>query len=278
MKIGILHPGEMGASVAATLKSGGNEVLWASTGRSPATRARAEQLGLTDAGSLENLCRECPAIVSVCPPEFADSVANQVLASGFKGAFLDLNAISPDRVQRMQARMAAAGVTLIDGGIIGIATMKPGNTVIYLSGEGAREAAGYFGPGPLVAEVMDGPVGQASALKMCFAGFSKGTSALLCAVLGAAEQLGVRDTLERQWQRNGSPNPTATLPTVARKAWRFAPEMHEIAATLASAGIPPEFHQAAAEIFSRMSGFKDNKPDYGEIVRALAPAAISETK
>jgi hypothetical protein len=118
--------------------------------------------------------------------------------------------------------------------------------------------------------VIDGGIGKASALKMCFAGYSKGTSALLCAVLAAAEQMGVRTLLERQWARTaGSPaNPGKTITSVAPKAWRFAPEMMEIADTLEAAGLPPEFHRGAAAIYLALASFKDKQPDIEEILRA----------
>jgi 3-hydroxyisobutyrate dehydrogenase-like beta-hydroxyacid dehydrogenase len=225
------------------------------------------------------MCEVCRVIVSICPPEFADEVADEVLASGFRGLFIDANAISPDRVKRMASRLREGGITLVDGGIVGLATMKTGTTWMQLSGESAAEAASYFGSGPLQVEVIAGGIGQASALKMCFAGFNKGSTALLAAVLGAAEQLGVRGDLERQWQRmEGSPaKAVVKLSTAAPKAWRWVPEMREIAATLESAGMPPDFHEGAATIYSRLAGFKDSgKPDYETILQALS--AIPEVK
>ncbi len=205
-RIGILHPGEMGSAVAASVQNGGNEVYWASEGRSGHTRQRAAELGLVDVFTVAALCEVCSAIFSVCPPEFADAVADQVRGLSFRGLYVDANAVSPERVRCMDARMRGSGITLVDGSIIGIATRVAGSTWIYFSGESAAEAASCFGAdfgsgAPIQAEVIDGGIGKASALKMCFAGYSKGTSALLCAVLAAAEQMGVRALLERQWDR-----------------------------------------------------------------------------
>src|SRR5262245_2954284 len=118
-RIGFLHPGEMGVSIAASAQNSGNEVYWASEGRSPATRIRAEKLGLRDAGTLANLCATCAIVVSVCPPHAAESVAEQVIASGFRGHYLDANAISPQRVTKIGQAMAEAGAVFVDGGIIG---------------------------------------------------------------------------------------------------------------------------------------------------------------
>jgi 3-hydroxyisobutyrate dehydrogenase-like beta-hydroxyacid dehydrogenase len=270
-RIGILHPGEMGSAVAASMQSGENQVYWASEGRSSHTRERATELGLVDVFTVAALCEVCPAIFSVCPPEFADAVADQVLGCAFRGLYVDANAISPERVRCIGTRMRGSGITFVDGSIIGIATRVPGSTWIYFSGESAAEAAACFGVGPIQAEVIAGGIGKASALKMCFAGYSKGTSALLCAVLAAAEQLDVRALLERQWTRTGgSPsNPAKTAASVAPKAWRFAPEMNEIAATFEAAGLPPEFHRAAAGIYSALASFKDSQPDVDEVLRAL---------
>lgn len=278
-RIGIIHPGQMGSVVAASMQSGGHEIYWASEGRSRQTRERASDLRLIDAITISRLGHICSMIVSVCPPEFADDVADQVLQCSFRGLFVDANAISPERVRRMSGRMG--GITFVDACIIGPATRNPGQTWIYFSGENAPEAAGFFGPGPLQATIIYGDIGAASALKMCFAAYSKGASALLCAALAAAEQLGVRELLEKQWTLAGgaAANPVPKMVTqIAPKAWRFAPEMREIAATFESARLPGGFHAAAAEIYSRLAEFRDAPaPNVDEVVRALVGTASAVT-
>jgi 3-hydroxyisobutyrate dehydrogenase-like beta-hydroxyacid dehydrogenase len=257
-RIGILHPGEMGSAVAATIRNSGYEVCWVAEGRSHLTRARAESAGLTDAVSLANLCRTCPVIVSVCPPEFADSVATELLAQGFRGTYLDANAISPANKKRMAERMQSSGVQFVDGGIIGLPPKAPAQTWMYLSGEQADQVACCFTAGPMECEVIGKEAGKASALKMCYAAQNKGSIALLTAVLGAANHLGVLDDLKRQWTRMNPALPTeGHILRAAPKAWRWAPEMREIAATLDSAGMPPEFHQAATKIFEMLREFKN---------------------
>jgi 3-hydroxyisobutyrate dehydrogenase-like beta-hydroxyacid dehydrogenase len=265
-RIGILHPGQMGSAVAASMRNGGNEVYWASEGRSQNTRERASELGLIDAMTVANMCETCSAIVSVCPPEFADAVADQVRSLSFRGLFVDANAISPERVKRM-----AHGMKFVDAGIIGL----PPAPWVYFSGAVAAEAAALFDAGPIKTEVIAGEIGKASALKMCFAGYNKGTSALLCAILALADQLEVRELLEEQWKRMpGSPaNPAKTVASVAPKAWRFAPEMQEIAATFEAAGLPPGFHQAAARIYADLAAFKDKSATADDVARALVRAA-----
>jgi len=257
-RIGILHPGEMGSAVAATVRNSGYEVCWVAEGRSHLTRARAESAGLTDAVSLTNLSRTCPVIVSVCPPEFADSVATEVLSQGFRGTYLDANAISPANKKRMAERMQSSGVQFVDGGIIGLPPKARTQTWMYLSGEQADQIACCFTAGPMECEVIGKEPGKASSLKMCYAAQNKGSIALLTAVMGAANHLGILDDLKRQWTRMGPALATeGHILRAAPKAWRWAPEMREIAATLDSAGMPPEFHLAAAKIFEMLREFKN---------------------
>lgn len=257
-RVGILHPGEMGSAVAATIRNSGHEVWWASENRSHLTRARAESAGLTDAGTLANLCQTCPVIVSVCPPEFAQNMADLVLAHGFRGTYLDANAISPAHKQQIAARMRARGIQFVDGGIIGLPPKARGQTWLYLSGEHADQAACCFTAGPMECEVIGSEAGKASALKMCFAAQSKGSIALLIAVMGAADHTGVLDDLRRQWTRMSPALPSeGHILRAAPKAWRWAPEMQEIATTFDAAGMPAEFHQAAAEIFQKLREFKN---------------------
>lgn len=258
MNIGILHPGDMGISVAATMQNTGHTVHWASEGRSAQTRARAEKHGLLDAGSIEQMIALCPAIVSVCPPDSAEAVANEVYALGFRGMYVDANAIAPQRAERMG--QALAGVNFVDGGIIGGPAWKTNSTWLYLSGPGAEEAAGLFAAGPLETQVIGDEIGKASALKMCFAAYSKGTTALLSAVLASAEALNVRAELEQQWGSEFAADAARKTQQVTQKAWRFVGEMDEIASTFEAAGVPGGFHRAAGELYARMAGFKGASP------------------
>ncbi len=273
-RIGILHPGEMGSAVAATVRNSGHEVCWVSEGRSHLTRARAESAGLTDAGTLAQLCETCSVIISVCPPEFAADLAGQVLAHQFHGTYLDANAISPAHKKQIAVRMQARGVHFVDGGIIGLAPKARGQTWLYLSGDHAADLACCFEAGPLETEIIGTEVGKASALKMCFAGHSKGSIALLIEVMGAADRLGVLEDLKRQWTRM-SPALASEghILRAAPKAWRWTPEMHEIAATFDAVGMPPEFHRAAAKIYDMLREFKNADPaSIEEVLKKLRSA------
>jgi 3-hydroxyisobutyrate dehydrogenase-like beta-hydroxyacid dehydrogenase len=260
--------------VAATIQNSGNAVYWASERRSVQTRERAEKHGLIDAGSLQNVCDICTVIVSVCPPDAAEALASEVLAAGFRGLYIDANAIAPMRAERIGQMMGEAGASFVDGGIIGGPAWKPNSTFLYLSGAEAEKAAGYFSAGPLETRVIGNAVGKASALKMCFAAYTKGTTALLSAVLATAEALNVRPELEQQWSNNGSnfaEQSRNSVRQVTAKAWRFSGEMEEIAATFAQAGLPETFHLAAADVYRRMAEFKGaaETPSLDAVLAAL---------
>lgn len=262
-KIGILHPGEMGISIAASAINSGHDVFWASENRSENTSARAEKHGLVDLKSLAELSKTCEIIICICPPHAAETVAKQVIEHRFKGFYVDANAISPENAIKIGLMLQTENIHFIDGGIIGGPAWEPKSTWLYLSGEYASQIAGCFANGPLEAKIISDAIGKASALKMCYAAYSKGTTALLCAVLGTAESLGVREELYQQWDMDEAGfsdqiNRRATR--VTAKAWRFEGEMRGIAETFQAAGIPGGFHEAAAEIYHRISGFKDTKP------------------
>jgi 3-hydroxyisobutyrate dehydrogenase-like beta-hydroxyacid dehydrogenase len=264
----------MGISLAATARNSEHAVYWVSQGRSAKTHARAREHELLDAGSLERLGKICSVIVSVCPPHAAEDVARQVLDSGYRGLYLDANAISPERAERIGQTLTSGGIEFVDGGIIGGPAWEPNRTWLYLSGPAAKQVAACFSAGPLETSVIGERIGKASALKACYAAYTKGTSALLCAILATAETLGVRSELEHQWSRGGSDFATQTQSRVRRvtaKAWRFAGEMEEISTAFAAAGLPGDFHAAAADIYRRIAHFKDadETPPLEAVLEAL---------
>src|SRR5262249_55908418 len=144
MRIGILHPGEMGISIAASAKNSGCDVYWVSEGRSAATRERAAKIGLIDAHTLDAMCETCPIVMSVCPPHSAESLAASVLRVGFRGVFIEANAIAPQRTIEIGEALTHGGITFVDGGIIGLPAWKPHSTCLYLSGPRASEVAACF--------------------------------------------------------------------------------------------------------------------------------------
>jgi 3-hydroxyisobutyrate dehydrogenase-like beta-hydroxyacid dehydrogenase len=273
-KVGVLHPGNMGISVAASAQKSGNAIYWVSKGRSPQTRARAERHNLLDARDLDTLCSSCSIIFSVCPPDAAEEVAQQVAARAFRGLYVDANAISPQRVKRIGHALEASGATFVDGGIIGGPAWEPGRTWLHLAGPDADVAASCFSDGPFETNVLQGDIGAASALKMCYAAYTKGTTALLCAILAAAERLGVRCELQDQWSRDNSglaEQAPERARRVTEKAWRFVGEMEEISSTFATAGLPGGFHAAAADVYRHLAQFKlaTELPSLGSVLSAI---------
>src|SRR5262245_24664814 len=132
--VGLLHPGEMGSVVGEGLRSGGARVVWASTGRSEASRRRAAAAALEDLGSLSALVSASDVIFSVCPPGSAIDVAHLVAAERFRGVYVDANAVAPETVRRVGEIIGAPGAELVDGGIIGPPPRVAGTTRLYLAG------------------------------------------------------------------------------------------------------------------------------------------------
>jgi 3-hydroxyisobutyrate dehydrogenase-like beta-hydroxyacid dehydrogenase len=258
--LGLLHPGDMGAFLGAVARQNGHVVHWASEDRSPATRARAERAGLQDARTLPALCAACDVVLSVVPPHAAEAVARAVAGYGFQGMYIDANAIAPQRSQLMAEALEEAGITYVDGAILGGPAWESGQTDLYLSGPRALSAAELLDNHRLAVRVLGPAVGQASGLKMCYAAYTKGTTALLGAILAAAEALDVKAPLLEQWSQDDPEFAAKSMQRVRRgalKAWRFSAEMDEIAATFRAAGLPDGFHAAAADVYRRLAGFKD---------------------
>jgi 3-hydroxyisobutyrate dehydrogenase-like beta-hydroxyacid dehydrogenase len=253
--IGLLHPGEMGAAVGAVLSEQGERVVWASAGRSSETRTRAEEAGLEDAGSVEELVRGSDVILSICPPHAALEVAAAV--AGFRGVFVDANAIAPATAREVAAVIAAGGGDTVDGGIVGPPPRASGTTRLYLSGTEAESVAGLFSGSAVDARALSGEVGTASALKMAYAAWTKGTAALLLAVGELARVEGVETTLREEWQLSLPELPERSqraARSAQAKGWRWVGEMEEIAASFDAAGLPDGFHRAAAEVFRTSAG------------------------
>lgn len=275
--LGLLHPGEMGATVGAAARSAGSRVLWASERRGDATRARAADAELEDVGSLEALVGAAEVVISVCPPHAASDVARAVAACGFGGLYVDANAIAPATSRSIGAIVEAGGAEFVDGGIIGPPARRPGSTRLYLSGSSAARVAALFKGSALAAIPLDGQVGAASALKLAFASWTKGSSALLMAVRALAIREGVDQALLEEWKTSIPDLPARSEGVVrgtARKAWRFVGEMEEIADAFRDAGLPDGFHRAAAELYARLADYAEpgEPPSVEEVAGALAGA------
>ena len=262
--IGLLNPGEMGAAVGQCLTGRGLEVLWASDGRSAETADRAKAAGLADAGQARELAAQASVILSVCPPHAALDVAWAV--HGFTGVYVDANAIAPGTARRVGELIAAGGGRYVDGGIIGSPPTTPGAARLYLSSDdepAARAVHDLFTGTALEPRLLTGAATAASAVKMAYAAWTKGSSALLLGARALARADGVEDALLAEWALS-QPRLTGQVERAARaavtKGWRWIGEMEEIAHSMADAGLPDGFHQAAAEIYRRSPRLPRSEP------------------
>src|SRR5438309_11744044 len=247
--VALFHPGEMGAAIGACLRGRGLRVVWASAGRSAATRSRAKAAGLEDLGALERALGVAAIVLSGCPPHGALALAREVAGHGFRGVYIDANAISPATVRTIGRVVEAAEATFVDGGIIGPPPIRGVSSRIYLSGGPARDIAAGFAGSNLEAIPLDSAAGAASALKVCYAAWTKGTTALLAAIRALARQEGVEAALLDEWKRSQPDvsRRSEAVTAAARKAWRWIGEMEEIAASFRAAGLPEGFPLAAAQ-------------------------------
>lgn len=259
--VGLLHPGAMGASLGAALRRAGRDVVVALDDRSAPSRRRAGAAGLRDVGSLRAVAGAAEVVITICPPAAAEAVAAAVMNAGFSGIYVDANAVSPATARRLAARAEAGGASFVDGDVIGGPVGPGSGTALYLSGVKAGVVAAAFAPGdPHVVVLGEDPT-LASTLKMCYAAWTKGTSALLLAIAAVARRNGVEEELRAEWARS-QPDLEARLDGAARttapKAWRFEGEMDEIAATFTAAGLPGGFGSAAAQVYRSIARFKDD--------------------
>jgi 3-hydroxyisobutyrate dehydrogenase-like beta-hydroxyacid dehydrogenase len=167
----------------------------------------------------------------------------------------------------------------VDGGIVGPPARAGRRSILYLSGEKAEEVAKLFEGSALEPSVVGRQLGQASALKMAFAAWTKGSTALLIAVRALARSEGVNEGLLDAWSRlmpELTQRSEQAALGAAPKAWRWSGEMREIAETFETAGLPGGFHLSAAELYARMEAFKSEPPTLDAVIKALLPSP-SET-
>jgi 3-hydroxyisobutyrate dehydrogenase-like beta-hydroxyacid dehydrogenase len=277
--IGIVGVGAMGAGIGGSLVSAGSQVLSVLADRTAASRERATAAGIRAVGDLASLVDQSSIVLSIVPPGVASGVADEVALvakdAGVDGkVFVDCNAISPGRSRQIAATLRAAGMTYVDGGLIG-APPSPGRaTAFYLSGEGGDAVADAVRTPEIRAEWLGPePAAAASALKMSYAAWTKGLNALVLSIRALARAEGVDDALIAEWQRSQAAALAAAdrAPATAGKAWRWVAEMQEIAASLDEAGLPDGAFVSAAEVYRRLERYKDVEasPTADEMVEAV---------
>ena len=252
-QVGLLFPGEMGTLVGAAADA---EVLWPGEGRSDATGLRAEKAGFREVGTMAELVAASEIVLSVCPPAIAEDVAGEVAAAGFDGLYVEANAITPARVERIAGLLPR----VVDGSIIARSGLN-----LYLSGDpdDVMEVAALFEDSDVSAIPLDGGIGVASALKMAFGGWNKIGVALTAQAYAIARAYGVEDALA------GEEVDGTRVTFAAPKAWRWAPEMEEVADTAASLGLPDGMGRAAAELFRRWEAHRDQPAELEQLLKDL---------
>jgi 3-hydroxyisobutyrate dehydrogenase-like beta-hydroxyacid dehydrogenase len=279
--VAVIAPGMMGAAVGRRLVDHGLKVLTSLEGRSAETSARAKAAGMAAASDEEIAASDF--ILSILPPGEAVALARRfapsLTASNSKPVFVDCNAVSPSTVERIAAAIAPTGSPFVDAGIIG-SPPKPGDAGprFYASGPAAARFATFRDFG-LDVRVLDGPLSAASAVKMSYAGITKGTQALGAAMLLAATRGGTADALFTELQ-GSQPQMLAwlkrNLSLMPPKAYRWVAEMHEIADFVGEDPSAHELYVGAAHFYEQIAGdFASEKHDVSALEAFLRKGATS---
>ncbi len=259
-RLGFMTPGDMGQGVAMQLRNKGFTVLTALDKRSERSRKMAAEAGLTDVGSIARLVAESDLVMSVMNPgaalEFAREAAEAIKGQSRKPAFIDCNATSPDTMREIEAAIKAAGARCLDGGLIGPPPRGKAKVNLYVSGAGAEDMT-QLANEQLRVHVLSERLGDASAIKMCYGAFNKGLQAMALELLIAARRLGVDALLEAQLKASRGDVYDwliGALPVMPPKAYRWVPEMFEIAKTFESVGLTPRMFEGTADMYEFVAG------------------------
>lgn len=283
-KIGVVSPGDMGQAIAVRIKESGLEVFTALAGRSERTKQLAREAGLADCGSLEKLAATCDMIISVLNPGEAIAVARNTAeamkAGGRAIAYADLNAVSPQTAREMGEAISAAGGMFIDGGIIGPPPRgEKARPRIYVSGPYANLFDQIRHPNLLV-RVLSERVGDASGIKMCYGAMTKGTTALAVELLMAARKLGVEQALENELRESRADVFEWQMKNIAimpPKAYRWVPEMQEIAKTFGELGMTRRIFEGATDMYELIAATPLGK-ESPEQARKAARSGLEVTR
>jgi 3-hydroxyisobutyrate dehydrogenase-like beta-hydroxyacid dehydrogenase len=265
--VAVIAPGMMGSAVGQLLVQNGLEVRTSLAGRSPATAARAKAAGMLDVS--DEKIAAADIILSILPPGDAHGLAERLApvlrSAAKKPIYVDCNALDPATVLRIARLVEATGAAFVDGGIIG-GPPRTGSrgTKIYLSGEAAPRVAELSKYG-LEMPIQPGPVGAASAMKMSYAGITKGFTALGAAMMLAATRAGTAEDLRAELAAS---QPalfawlTRQVPNMYSKAYRWIAEMEEIAQFVGEDPAARNFYEGAARLYERLAAdFADERKE-----------------
>lgn len=256
--VAIIAPGAMGSGVGQRLSENKVTMLTSLAGRREASVARAREAGMIGVGDAQ--LSEADFLLSIVPPGEALALARRLAptlrASNKKTVYVDCNAVSPPTTQEIADVIATTGCLFVDAGIIG-PPPKPGsrNTKFYVSGPAAHDVARLNDFG-LIVRVLDGPLTAASALKMSYAGITKGFTALGAAMMLAAARGGSADALKAELEESQQPLLawlSRQVPSMYSKAYRWVAELDEIASFVGEDRPEHDMFAAAARFYEEMA-------------------------
>jgi putative dehydrogenase len=256
--VAVIASGMMGSGVGGRLAQHGIEVRTALDGRSEASVKRAKAAGMTGVSDAQIAASDF--ILSIVPPgdalSLAERLAPALRTAAKKPIYVDCNAVNPATVLRIARTIEEAGATFVDGGIIG-GPPAPGSkgTKIYVSGPAASRVAELEKYG-LEIRLQAGPIGAASAMKMSYAGITKGFTALGAAMMLAATRAGTADALRAELSASQPALHgwlTRAMPKMYSKAYRWVAEMEEISGFVGEDPAAAQFFQAAARLYERIA-------------------------
>jgi 3-hydroxyisobutyrate dehydrogenase-like beta-hydroxyacid dehydrogenase len=273
--VAVIAPGVMGAAVGKRLVDNGLKVLTSLKGRSQETVARAKASGMVAASDEE--IASADFILSILPPGDAVSLAERFVpalkASNAKPVYVDCNAINPVTVERVAAAIAPSGCPFADAGIIGSPPKgQDAGPRFYASGPAAPRFATLRDHG-LDVRVLNGSISAASAMKMSYAGITKGTQAIGAAMMLAATRAGTADDLFKELQSSQKEILAwlkRALATMPPKAYRWVAEMQEIAGFVGEDPAAHELYEGAAHFYEHIAeDFDGDKKDMEALTKFL---------
>ena len=277
--IAIMSPGEMGAAIGGILARHGQTVITTLADRGADTAARAAAAGIQDARDYRTLVGHAELVLSVLIPSAALEMAVRVATTAPPppgAVYVDCNAVAPQTSKAIEAIVTGAGYRYVDGGIIGPPPRDGSpDTRLYVSGEDAEAVLELNGYGLDVRHVSPN-VGDASALKMCYAAMTKGFTALATQLHTAAAALGVDAALREEFEFSQpalSERSAKGIPGMVPKAHRWVGEMREIAVTFEACGLSPSMFDGAAETYAQVAaaaGRRPEVPSFEDFIDALA--------
>lgn len=283
--VGVMSPGSMGQAIAQQLMLNGFAVFTALDGRSERSRALAAGAGITDLGTLDKIAAQCDVILSIMNPgaalAFAQNLAQAIKRAGTQPLVVDCNAIAPVTMQAIHTAVTAVGARCLDAGVFSPPPRGGVHGRLLVSGAGAEVLQAFATP-DLSVRVLGERIGEASALKMCDAVMSKGVTALVLQAMIAAERFGVAQEFEAQLspaRRKINDVVLDALPVMPPKAYRWVPEVQEIARAYAAIGLTPQMIEGAAAVYRFVADTaigretpenRDKSRDGRGVVKALA--------